>query len=152
MEHAASETIRRRLARFFDAARRRRTPVVVGLPPGAHHEIGALAFGVAARRRGLDVVYLGANVPVASWLKAVRTSGAAIAVIGAVSESDVAAASEVVTALGQMDAPPVVAIGGSHAAHAAAGRGAHVIPMRLEEAVRAVRELVASSRSSTAGS
>src|SRR4051794_34117485 len=44
MEHAASETIRRRLAHYFDAGGRSvgSPDVVVGLPAGAHHEIGAL--------------------------------------------------------------------------------------------------------------
>ena len=53
MEHAASETIRRRLARFYDAAVDRSSPldVIVGLPPGCQHEIGAMGFAVAARRR-----------------------------------------------------------------------------------------------------
>ena len=37
--------------------------VVVGLPPGGRHELGALAFAVAARRAGLAVTYLGADLP-----------------------------------------------------------------------------------------
>ncbi len=74
-EHAASETVRRRVARFYDAvASSGATDVIVGLPPGAHHEIGALAFAVAARRRGLDVLYLGADVPLQSWRTAAETS------------------------------------------------------------------------------
>ena len=60
-EHAASETIRRRIAHYFDAAGGRDgdATVVVGLPPGSHHELGAFAFAVAARRAGLNVLYLG---------------------------------------------------------------------------------------------
>ena len=143
MEHAASETIRRRLAHFFDAAAANGTgrPIVIGLPPGGHHEIGALAFGTAARRGGLDVIYLGANVPVESWLTAVRTAGARIAVIGAVSPSDVPQVTGVVAALGRLDAPPVVAVGGSHAMEVADHGGALILPERLDEAVRAVGEL-----------
>ncbi len=41
MEHAASETVRRRLARFYDAVASDGPPdVIVGLPPGGHHELG----------------------------------------------------------------------------------------------------------------
>ena len=71
MEHAASETIRRRLARFYDAALDLSAPldVIVGLPPGCQHDIGAMGFAVAARRGGLSVLYLGANVPVPSWVR-----------------------------------------------------------------------------------
>ena len=55
MEHAASETIRRRLVRFYESVASSPAPqVIVGLPPGCHHEIGALAFAIAARRAGLD--------------------------------------------------------------------------------------------------
>ena len=74
MEHAASETIRRRLARFYDAVLDLSSSfdVIVGLPPGCQHEIGAMGFAVAARRRGLRVLYLGANVPVASWVRTIQ--------------------------------------------------------------------------------
>ena len=101
MEHAASETIRRRLARFYDAAVDLSSPldVIVGLPPGCQHEIGAMGFAVAARRRGLSVLYLGANVPVPSWVRTVGRPRPAVAVVGAIGEDDVAAASDVVEAL-----------------------------------------------------
>ena len=60
-EHAASETVRRRLAHFFDAARgpMMQAQVLVGMPPGGQHELGAFAFAVASRRAGLAVAYLG---------------------------------------------------------------------------------------------
>ena len=152
MEHAASETIRRRVAHFFDAAGSNGggrsnglRSIVVGLPPGAHHEIGALAFATAARRGGLHVVYLGANVPLDSWVTAVRTTGASVAVVGAVSASEVAAAARVVAALGQMDDAPIVVVGGSHAAKAAERTAAAVVPGSLDGAVQAVRELAGAS-------
>ena len=68
-EHAASAALGRRLAGAFEAAARvDARPVVVGLPPGSRHELGALAFATALRRRGVAVLYIGADVPVASWL------------------------------------------------------------------------------------
>jgi DNA-binding transcriptional MerR regulator len=74
-EHAASHAVHRRLSAAFDAAgsRSRGPAVVVGLPPGSQHDLGALAFATAIRRRGIDVLYLGANVPVSSWEAAVRS-------------------------------------------------------------------------------
>jgi len=88
MEHAASETIRRRLARFYDASVDLSGPldVIVGMPPGCQHEIGAMGFAVAARRRGLSVLYLGANVPVDSWALTSDALGMAVAVVGAIGE------------------------------------------------------------------
>ena len=64
-EHAASFAVHRRLSAAFDAAgsRSRGPGVVVGLPSGSQHDLGALAFATAIRRRGMDVLYLGANVP-----------------------------------------------------------------------------------------
>ena len=101
MEHAASETIRRRLARFYDASVDLSTPldVIVGMPPGCQHEIGAMGFAVAARRGGLSVLYLGANVPVPSWVRTADAVGAPAAVVGAIVDRDVPAATDVVTSL-----------------------------------------------------
>ena len=75
-EHAASHAVHRRLSAAYDAAgsRSRGPAVVVGVPPGSQHDLGALAFATAIRRRGMDVLYLGANVPVSSWEAAVRSS------------------------------------------------------------------------------
>ena len=67
-EHAASHAVLRRLSAAFEAAGGATPPegsVVVGLPPGARHELGALAFAVAARRAGIPVLYLGPDLPVA---------------------------------------------------------------------------------------
>ena len=116
MEHAASETVRRRLARFYDAVASDGAPdVIVGLPPGGRHEIGALAFAVAARRRGVGVLYLGADVPLASWLTAVTTSRAPIAVVAVVAAPDVGAADAVVAALRGAPGRPSVLLGGTRA-------------------------------------
>ncbi len=147
MEHTASETIRRRLAHFFDAAADGRggSPILVGLPPGAHHEIGALAFAVAARRGGIDAVYLGANVPLESWVTAVERARAPVVVVGAVSGSDVAAAAGVVASLHRMPRPPIVAVGGQCASDAIDGTEAVALPERLDDAVAAVRGMLARS-------
>ena len=73
-EHAASETVRRRLARFFDAARgpMMQTRLLVGMPPGGDHELGVFAFAVACRRAGQAVAYIGSDVPLESWMRIVR--------------------------------------------------------------------------------
>jgi len=86
--------VHRRLSAAFDAAgtRSRGPSVVVGLPPGSHHELGALAFATAIRRIGLDVLYLGADVPVASWDAAVRNRAARAAVLTVVTDADRATA------------------------------------------------------------
>ncbi len=65
-EHFASAGVLRALGRRFDEARPTEPGrVLVGLPPGSHHQLGLFAFATCLRQRGVDVVYLGADVPVA---------------------------------------------------------------------------------------
>ena len=145
-EHAASEAVRRRLARFFDAAGLGdRVPrVIVGLPPDGRHEIGAFAFAVAARRAGLDVLYLGANVPLESWLRTVRETAAPVVVLGVVTPSDVVAAGAVVDALSASARPPICLVGGLLSAASLDGLGTIRLPTPLDDAVAAVAGLLGS--------
>ena len=122
-EHAASHAVHRRLSAAFQAAGGAAADegVLVGLPPGARHELGALAFGVAARRAGLPTLYLGPDLPVADWVATARRIGAIAAVIGAPTAADGRAAIDVATAL-RADHPNLaVAIGGAAASDAVAG-------------------------------
>jgi methanogenic corrinoid protein MtbC1 len=143
-EHAASETVRRRLARFFDAASRgdRAPRLVVGLVPGGHHEIGAFAFAVAARRAGLDVLYLGANVPIESWVRTVRETRAPLVVLGVVTEPDALAARGVLEALRAAQRPPICLVGGPLADAPFDAPGAIRLPAALDDAVAMVVELL----------
>jgi MerR family transcriptional regulator, light-induced transcriptional regulator len=115
-EHAASHAVHQRLSAAFEAAgtRSRGQSVVVGLPPGSQHELGALAFATAIRRRGLDVLYLGADVPEDSWETAVRTHHARAAVIAVVTADDRPRAQAVAHRLRASDAALLVATGGAN--------------------------------------
>jgi methanogenic corrinoid protein MtbC1 len=122
-EHAASHAVHRRLAAAFQAAgsRSRGPSVVVGLPPGGKHELGALAFATAARRLGLDVLYLGADVPEASWQAAVRTRSARAAVLAVVTDTDRPSAAATAERLLGDDPALMVATGGAFGERLAAG-------------------------------
>ncbi|MFP5415319.1 MAG: MerR family transcriptional regulator [Actinomycetes bacterium] len=74
-EHFVSASVARRLATWFEAAPvRPGSPIVlVGLPAGASHQLGALAFATCLRRQGVDVRYLGADLPHDSWVQATQT-------------------------------------------------------------------------------
>jgi methanogenic corrinoid protein MtbC1 len=115
--------VHRRLSASFEAAgsRSRGPSVVVGLPPGSQHELGALAFATALRRRGLDVLYLGANVPESSWEAAVTTHSARAAVLAVVTPADRPAA--IATAERLMPSYPALLVGsgGAFGAHLTAG-------------------------------
>ncbi len=122
-EHAASHAVQRRLAAAFDAAgsRSRGPKVVVGLPPGSQHALGALAFATAIRRRGLDVLYLGADLPGSAWETAVGSHAARAAVLAVVTPEDRPAAAGVAERLAGHAHAPLVCAGGASAADLAPG-------------------------------
>ena len=142
-EHAASETIRRRIAHHFDAAAvsTNGPRIVVGLPPGSHHELGAFAFAVAARRAGMDVLYLGADVPIDAWRATVEDAAPAAVVLAVVSQSDVGASTELIRALRAAGARRV-AFGGPSADAVSTDLGAVRLDGPIDEAVAALAELV----------
>jgi len=122
-EHLASQLMQRRLGMAFQAAGRPLPgdrPILVGLPAGARHELGALAFAVAARRAGLPVVFLGPDLPAGDWVAAARGVAARAAVIGVPTDTDAAQAVGVVQALADGMPDLVIALGGAGAGSAAA--------------------------------
>jgi methanogenic corrinoid protein MtbC1 len=117
-EHLASNAVLRRLAAAFQASANRgdgERPVLVGMAPGARHELGGLIFATAARRGGLPAVYLGPDLPLADWLAAVDRTGARAVVIGALMGSDAEAAAAVASGLRRRFPHLVIAFGGSAA-------------------------------------
>jgi DNA-binding transcriptional MerR regulator/methylmalonyl-CoA mutase cobalamin-binding subunit len=145
-EHAASSAVLRRLGAAFDAAGRAAdAPVVlVGMPPGAQHEIGGLAVATAARRSGLDAIYLGPNVPVDAWLAAVGETGARAVVLGVVMASDANGAREVLMRLRGEHPGLVLTVGGGHA-DAVATKGVIRLPEPIADAVATLRRALLGS-------
>ncbi|MHB8959266.1 MAG: MerR family transcriptional regulator [Candidatus Limnocylindrales bacterium] len=142
-EHAASAAVARRLAAVYQAAGiPGRVSAVVGLPPGARHELGALAFAAALRRRGVGVLYLGADVTVEGWVDALSRTHARAAVVGIVTARDQSPAREVVSAL-RSHGVPLVAVGGRGSREGPAIDGATRLPERVVDAAAAVVELLA---------
>ena len=137
-EHAASHAVLRRLSATFEAAgrRSRSAGVVVGLPPGSHHELGALAFATAARRVGLDVLYLGADVPASSWDAAVHAYRAKAAVLAVVTAADRPSAAATGRRLVESHPGLLVAGGGAFAADL--GDGIQELPDTIGSAAAAL--------------
>jgi MerR family transcriptional regulator, light-induced transcriptional regulator len=150
-EHAASAAVHRRLSALYEAAAAVREPlVVVGLPPKARHELGALAFSVAVRRQGVGVLYLGPDVPVNSWVHVIAQNRARVAIIAVVQREDQAAALEVAHALRGLGQSPVLAVGGKHAHWADAHEaGIVVLPDRINEAAGVAVRLASGTMAST---
>ena len=141
-EHAASETVRRRLSQLYEAAGLSVSgpTVLVGMPPGSYHEIGAFAFAIAARRAGLGVLYLGADVPLESWLRTARETRAPLVVLGVVTVADVASATLVAEGLRTLARPPRCFLGGALARTVEVTDGVAWLPDPLDEAIARLTE------------
>lgn len=147
-EHMVSGAVSRRLSTLFDAGG---VPgngprVLAGLPPESRHELGALAFAVALRRLGVDVLFLGSDVPIASWVDAANESAARAAVIGVVTDRDVRPAIEVAAALRAARPMMTIAVGGAHAGGVAEPPDVVVLPERVVEAAMALHARLNSAR------
>lgn len=145
-EHAASAAILRRLGTAYQAAGSESvgTLVVVGLPPSSRHELAALAVATAARRAGLRVMYLGPDVPIASWLASVRDTGASAVAVGAVMPDDAEAVGAVFASLSEHEPKVLRTVGGRYA-DAVSGEGHLVLPPRLSDAVGALRHALSAA-------
>jgi methanogenic corrinoid protein MtbC1 len=113
--------------------------VLVGLPPDSRHELGALGFAVALRRLGVDVLYLGADVPVESWVDAATESAAQAAVVGVVTSRDVSPAIDVANTLRAGRPDLMLAFGGASSGELSAIGDVTVLPTRVVEAAEVVR-------------
>ena len=72
-EHFASSYLSGRLMSLFNAQRSERGALIlVGCAPGERHELGALMLALMLRRAGHKVCYLGADIPLADLVQAIR--------------------------------------------------------------------------------
>lgn len=152
-EHSAAGAIARRLGAAFLAAGRpngEEGVVLVGLPPGSRHELGALAFATALRRAGTPVRYLGADLPVPDWIEAAGQTNAEAAVIGIIIPGDAGPAKRVAAALRVARPEILVAFGGGAAARVRVAPGVDIVrlPDQLTEAVDVLRSALAERAAS----
>ncbi|HSL44031.1 MAG TPA: B12-binding domain-containing protein [Anaerolineales bacterium] len=82
-EHFASGLAIRRLDALLSAspAPTRNQTVIVGCPPDEWHTFTPLLLALLARRRGLNVLYLGANVPPSQFTETVKNTRANMVVL-----------------------------------------------------------------------
>jgi MerR family transcriptional regulator, light-induced transcriptional regulator len=82
-EHFASSLAMRRLDALLSASPvpTRNQSVLVGCPPDEWHTLTPLLLALLLRRRGLNVIYLGANVPADQFSATVRNSKADLVVL-----------------------------------------------------------------------
>ena len=81
-EHFASNLIRGRLLGLARGWGQGRGPsAVLACAPGEQHELGLLAFGVALRRRGWRITYLGTDSPIGAVADVARSLRPAVVVL-----------------------------------------------------------------------
>src|SRR6478672_1064621 len=114
-EHLVSYAVQRRLAAAYEAASVRvdGPTLLIGLPPGSRHELGLLAFAVAARRAGFATVYVGADLPAEDWVRAIEARHAAGMVMAVPRTDDINAAHAIVDAVHARHPAVVIGLGGS---------------------------------------
>lgn len=116
-EHFASAAVMRRLSAAYEsAALVQGSPrVLVGLAPGAFHELGALAFATAARRAGLGAVYVGANLPIDAWIAALGQERVDAIALSVISDGEAVAAGELIERVRATHPAVVISVGGPQA-------------------------------------
>lgn len=144
-EHLVAHAVLRRLATAYEAAGTgtRGPRVVIGLPPGGRHELGSLAFAVAARRAGLAVTYVGADLPQESWLDAVAQVRPHAIVLAVPRDEDVPAARAVIEAVRAVQPDLRVLVGGG--AQGAPGLPAPALGHRIGDAADRLAHALAGS-------
>jgi DNA-binding transcriptional MerR regulator len=81
-EHFASNLLRGRLLGLAQGWGQGQGPgAILACVPGEHHELGLLAFGVALRRRGWRITYLGTDSPIGAVADIARTALPAVVVL-----------------------------------------------------------------------
>ncbi len=115
-EHFVTAGVQRRLAAILDAVPHPASAprVLVGLARGSRHELGVLAYAIALARAGIEVVYVGADLPPDSWVVAVTSQSPAAVVLGVPVPDDVPAVRDTVAALVAVRPGLPVFLGGGH--------------------------------------
>ena len=81
-EHFASNLLRGRLLGLAQGWGQGQGPLaILACLPGEHHELGLLVFGVALRRRGWRITYLGTNSPIGAVAEIARSLRPAVVVL-----------------------------------------------------------------------
>jgi len=113
-EHRASTVAHRIVGRMgarFASRGRPRGRVVMGTPPGERHRIPVAMLADMVRAAGFEVIDLGSDIPVESFVEAVEQAEAVAAAVSVIASSSLAAAADVVAALHQFTDTPVL-VGG----------------------------------------
>ncbi|GAA1936026.1 MerR family transcriptional regulator [Nocardioides hwasunensis] len=141
-EHFVSAAVLRRLAQTFHQLPHPppgAPHAIVGLARGSRHELGVMAFAAVLRSRGVLVTYLGADLPVESWIDTARALQPAAVVLGVPTVDDLPAVREAVDALSSVT---TVLVGGAHQRRV---RGAEPLGHQAGQAAAGLAERLGSA-------
>jgi DNA-binding transcriptional MerR regulator len=139
-EHLVSEAVRSRLGHLLsDPGGGVHGAAVLACAPGERHELGLMLAGIALRRDGWKVVYLGADTPLEGALALAERMSARLLGLSVASDERLAAV-ETVLARHPLPAGVVLVVGGAAASPGGARRvGAVYGGPDLRSAVESVR-------------
>ena len=146
-EHFVSAGLQRHVAALLTGSRppSGAPRVIAGLARGSRHELGILAFAAVLRRAGIDVVYLGSDLPTESWAETVSSSRAQAVVLSVPTAEDVPGVRDAVAALAASAPTVALYVGGRYQGDI--GTPAHPLGHRVLPGVqRLVTDLDARQR------
>ncbi|MFZ2012429.1 MAG: MerR family transcriptional regulator [Nocardioides sp.] len=88
--------------------------VIAGLARASRHELGILAFAAVLRRAGVEVVYVGSDLPTEDWAQTTVSTGARAVVLAVPTAEDVPGVRDAVAAITAAAPDAAVYVGGSH--------------------------------------
>lgn len=115
-EHFVSAALQRHVAGVLASARppAGAPRVVAGLARASRHELGILAFAAVLRRVGVEVIYVGSDLPTESWAETVVSTGAGAVVLAVPTAEDVPGVRDAVAAVAAAAPAVGVYVGGGH--------------------------------------
>ena len=143
-EHFAASVVRGRLLAISRGWGSGMGPLaLLACPPGEHHDIGLIAFGLSLRGRGWRIVYLGQDTPLDTLTQTVRRLEPAVVVMSVATPEPLASAG---SGLAEVAGLVPVWVGGGGASEEMLSRaGAHL----LEEQPTAAAARLAAGANST---
>jgi methanogenic corrinoid protein MtbC1 len=114
-EHFASNYLRRKIDSIINAAPQSTSGplVILGCAPGDWHELGLLMIYLMLRRRSINTIYLGQNVPLEQFVEEMERLKPALVIMSAATAQTVTGLIDIGTAVQAMPAPrPLFAFGG----------------------------------------
>jgi methanogenic corrinoid protein MtbC1 len=115
-EHFVSAALQRHVAAVLAAARppAGAPRVIAGLARASRHELGILAFAAALRRAGVEVIYVGSDLPTESWAETVVSTGVGAVVLAVPTAEDVPGVRDAVAAIAAAAPHTGIYVGGGH--------------------------------------